>query len=201
MLSAGTCVEWLRDDLASSTAPPTRPTVAGGCADTGDVWFVPALLGLGTPVWDFGARGTFIGSPGAADAPSWSGPSSRAWPTGAPTCSRRPRPTRACPSARSGSTAGCRPTRSSPRPWPTPAAGPVEIAPVLEATTLGAAYLAGMAVGTWSDEDDVAAAWSPRAGGRARPSTTTSGRRPAPRWLEARGRSEATIPELSALDF
>ncbi len=39
---------------------------------------------------------------------------------------------------------------------------PIEIAPVLEATTLGAAYLAGMAIGTWADEDDVAAAWTPR---------------------------------------
>ena len=28
---------------------------------SGDVWFVPALLGLGTPVWDFGARGTLVG--------------------------------------------------------------------------------------------------------------------------------------------
>ena len=35
--------------------------VAAACADTGDVWFVPALLGLGTPHWDFGARGTLVG--------------------------------------------------------------------------------------------------------------------------------------------
>ena len=35
--------------------------VAAACADTGDVWFVPALLGLGTPAWDFGARATFVG--------------------------------------------------------------------------------------------------------------------------------------------
>ncbi len=78
---------------------------------------------------------------------------------------------------------------------------PVEIAPVLEATTLGAAYLAGMAVGTWADEDDVAAAWTPRLvvepGGR-RTSNAPAARA---RWLEARSRSEATIPELSALDF
>ena len=39
---------------------------------------------------------------------------------------------------------------------------PVEIAPFVEATTLGAAFLAGMAVGTWADEQDVAAAWAPR---------------------------------------
>jgi glycerol kinase len=76
---------------------------------------------------------------------------------------------------------------------------PIEIAPVVEATTLGAAYLAGMAVGTWADEDDVAQAWRPRVvvdpvvGEEDR-----AGRRE--RWLRARSRSEATIPELSALD-
>ena len=31
--------------------------MAAQSATSGDVWFVPALLGLGTPVWDFGARG------------------------------------------------------------------------------------------------------------------------------------------------
>jgi glycerol kinase len=77
---------------------------------------------------------------------------------------------------------------------------PIEISPVLEATTLGAAYLAGMAVGIWADEDDVADAWSPRR--VVEPGLTDeeqAARRE--RWLRARGRSEATIPELSALDF
>ena len=31
------------------------------CADTGGVVYVPALLGLGTPAWDYGARGTLLG--------------------------------------------------------------------------------------------------------------------------------------------
>jgi len=77
---------------------------------------------------------------------------------------------------------------------------PIEISPVLEATTLGAAYLAGMAVGIWADEEDVADAWSPRR--VVEPGLTDeeqAARRQ--RWLGARGRSEATIPELSALDF
>ena len=39
---------------------------------------------------------------------------------------------------------------------------PVEVSPVVEATTLGAAFLAGLAVGTGPDWADVAAAWSPR---------------------------------------
>jgi glycerol kinase len=77
---------------------------------------------------------------------------------------------------------------------------PIEIAPVLEATTLGAAYLAGMAVGTWADEDDVAAAWTPKE--VVTPTTDDHTRRDRrARWLQARARSEGTIPELSALDF
>jgi glycerol kinase len=77
---------------------------------------------------------------------------------------------------------------------------PIEISPVTEATTLGAAYLAGMAVGTWTDEDDVAATWAPRM--VVTPQVSEPQRLASrTRWLEARARSEATIPELSALDF
>ena len=61
MLSAGTCVEWLRDDLGHHHSGGRVRDVAAQCATAGDVWFVPALLGLGTPVWDFGARGTLVG--------------------------------------------------------------------------------------------------------------------------------------------
>jgi glycerol kinase len=77
---------------------------------------------------------------------------------------------------------------------------PVEISPVLEATTLGAAYLAGMALGVWADEEAVADAWNPsrviepRAGDARR----AQGRA---RWLDARARSLRAVPELSGLDF
>jgi len=57
-----------------------------------------------------------------------------------------------------------------------------------------------MAVGTWSGEDEVAAAWAPRA--VVEPTGADQDRAARrTRWLEARSRSEATIPELSALDF
>ncbi len=60
VLSAGACVEWLRDDLglvghASECDALARSVNADG------VTFVPALSGLGTPWWDFGARGGFFG--------------------------------------------------------------------------------------------------------------------------------------------
>jgi glycerol kinase len=77
---------------------------------------------------------------------------------------------------------------------------PVEVAPVLEATTLGAAFLAGMATGVWAGEEDVAAAWVPRA--EVLPARADSERRVArQRWLEARSRAEGAVPELSGIDF
>jgi glycerol kinase len=47
MLSAGSCVEWLRDDLGIIATAAESGAVAARCDDTGDVWFVPALLGHG----------------------------------------------------------------------------------------------------------------------------------------------------------
>src|SRR5439155_2193489 len=61
MLTAGQAVEWLRDDLGIIERAADSDELAAQCKDTGDVWFVPALLGMGTPAWDFGARGTVLG--------------------------------------------------------------------------------------------------------------------------------------------
>ncbi len=38
---------------------------------------------------------------------------------------------------------------------------PIEVSPELEATTLGAGFLAGLALGTWSSDDEVMATWQP----------------------------------------
>ncbi len=184
MLSAGTCVEWLRDDLGIIDSAADSAEVAARCVDTGDVWFVPALLGLGTPVWDFGARGTFVGLTRGSGRPELvravlEGVAHRGADlleaaesdSGLPIASLR---------VDGGMSANPVFTQAL-----ADACGrPVELSPVLEATTLGAAYLAGMAVGTWSDEDDVAAAWATPSGGR--PGGGRRGPRPGPAAL-ARG--------------
>ncbi len=61
MLAAGTNVQWLRDDLGLIANAEESDSVAATCADTGGVVYVPALLGLGTPHWDYGARGALFG--------------------------------------------------------------------------------------------------------------------------------------------
>ena len=57
MLAAGTAVDWLVEDLALLTSAGESGTSPPQCEDTGGVVAVPALLGFGTPQWDFGARG------------------------------------------------------------------------------------------------------------------------------------------------
>jgi glycerol kinase len=74
---------------------------------------------------------------------------------------------------------------------------PVEVSPFADATTLGAAFLAGLAVSIWGDIDDAAALWRPRL--VAEPAADRSGDRA--RWADAIDRAAGWIPELSALDF
>jgi hypothetical protein len=54
MLSAGTNIEWLRDDLQLIDTPEQSHEVAQGCASADGVVYVPALLGLGTRVGTVG---------------------------------------------------------------------------------------------------------------------------------------------------
>ncbi len=61
VLSAGACIEWLRDDLGLIAEADETEALASSVRSSGGVSFVPALSGLGTPQWDFGARGGFFG--------------------------------------------------------------------------------------------------------------------------------------------
>ncbi len=76
---------------------------------------------------------------------------------------------------------------------------PVEVSAQLEATTLGAGYLAGMATGAWKGPDDVASTYRPAR--TVEPGALDMRAQRRDRWLEARRRAERTIPELSEIDF
>jgi len=57
----GAAVQWLRDGLGLIAASADVETLAGRVADSGGVVFVPAFVGLGAPYWDPAARGTIVG--------------------------------------------------------------------------------------------------------------------------------------------
>lgn len=57
----GAVVQWLRDGLGVITGSSEIEELAGQVSDSGGVCFVPAFAGLGTPYWDAEARGTIVG--------------------------------------------------------------------------------------------------------------------------------------------
>jgi glycerol kinase len=200
ILSAGSCVDWLRDDLGLVATSSETADLAGSVKDSGDVWFVPALFGIGTPIWDFGARGAFVGitrGTGRAEM-------ARALLEGVAH--------RGCDLMESAESdtgnrieqiridGGMSGNEVFVEVLANFSGRPVEVAPMTECTTLGAAYLAGMALGVWKDEDEVSELWRPRRVVEPRLGSTAADSL-RQRWQTARSRALQTVPELSAVQF
>ena len=200
MLSAGTCVEWLRDDLGLIANAAESETIAASCTDTGGVVFVPALLGLATPVWDYGARGTLLGITRGTSRPEivravLEGIAQRGADLVAAAQNDSAIPIRAL-----RVDGGMSRNAVFVQSLADFTGLPVEVSPVLEATALGAGFLAGLATGTWADLDAVGSTWAPHR--RVEPLTTDSDRHVArTRWIEALRRAGEWFPDLSALKF
>jgi glycerol kinase len=195
MLSAGSAVDWLVEDLAILDNPAASATLAAQCADTDGVVMVPAMLGFGTPSWDFGARGTLLGlSRGSGRAQITRAVLEGVAHQGADLLEAA--------EAESGLhldhlrlDGGMSANEVFVQALADSCQRPIEVSPELEATTLGAGYLAGIAVGTWNGPDDVAAIWSPRTVVEPRGVETRE------RWQRAVSRAREWYPELSALQF
>jgi glycerol kinase len=200
MLSAGTSVEWLRDDLGLIASSEESAAVAAQSAMSGDVWFVPALLGLGTPVWDFGARGTLVGITRGTGRPEivravLEGVAHR----GADLVEAAERDS-GFPIDSLRVDGGMTANPVFLRALADAIGRPVEVSPILEATTLGAGLLAGLAVGLYDSTDELARTFAPRQ--VVEPGSDEATRAALrERWLAARHKAEATIPELSGISF
>ena len=158
--------------------------------------FVPALLGLGTPAWDYGARGALFGlTRGTGRAEIVRAVLEGIAHRGADLVEAAEADTGiAIPTLRVDGGMTDNPTFVQALADATQR--PVEISPVREATTLGAALLAGLAVGHHGSVDDLAANVDAASARRTRtaPSTATSGATPSTR-------ARQWIPELSGIDF
>ncbi len=161
MLSAGTNVQWLRDDLGIIASSGDSEAVAAACEDSGGVVYVPAQMGLGTPYWDYGARGTLVGltrGSGRAEV-------TRAVLEGvahrgvdlleAAEADSGPRIER--PRTDGGMSANA----VFAQAVADLSGRPVEVAPVKDATTVGAAMLVGLESGLFADWDAVGDVWAP----------------------------------------
>ena len=195
MLAAGTNVEWLRDDVRLISSVSESHDVAAECETADGVVYVPALLGLGTPHWDYGARGALLGiTRGSARAHIVRAVLEGVAMRGADLVDAAEADGAvSIPTLRVDGGMSQNPTFV--QALADAAQRPVELSPVRDATTLGAAFLAGLATGVWDSEEDVAAAWKPRA------VVEPVGALDRERWKDAVRRAGGWLPDLSALEF
>lgn len=195
LLAAGTNVHWLRDNLGIIASSDASADVAAQCRDTGGVVFVPAPLGLGTPAWDYGARGALFGLTRGSGRPEIV----RAVLEGV-----AHRGADLVDAAEADSNITISALRVDGGMTGNPVfvqaladacQRPVEISPVREATSLGAALMAGVTLGHHASVGALATTWSPRA--RVEPGTPLD----RDRWREAVRRSRGWIPELSGVEL
>jgi glycerol kinase len=204
MLSAGTNIEWLRDDLGMIESAADSHAVASACATTEGVVFVPALLGLGTPQWDYGARGTLLGlTRGSTRSHIVRAVLEGVAHRGADLLDALHLDHPRIDPSEIRIDGGMSRNPTFVQALADVTGRPISVSPVTEATTLGAAYLAGLAVNTWSSLDDIEHLWSPSTTVDPDGRTGSPERRQERRgeWRSAVTRAAEWIPELSVLDF
>jgi glycerol kinase len=156
---AGAAVQWLRDGLGIIQHSSDVEALAASVPDTGGVVFVPAFAGLGTPYWDAYARGTIVGM------------------TRGTTKAHIARATLASIAYQSADVLeamqkdaaielkelrvdGGAARNDLLMQFQADVLGVPVVRPmVTETTALGAAYLAGLAVGFWESRQEIAAQW------------------------------------------
>jgi glycerol kinase len=156
----GAAIQWLRDSLGLIATSSESETLAASVTDTGGVYFVPAFVGLGAPHWDMYARGTILGITrgttrahlvrAALEAIAYQ--TREVLGAAVADADLRLQELR----VDGGATANNLLMQCQADILGTPVVRPV----VKETTALGAAYLAGLAVGYWTSREEIAQNWA-----------------------------------------
>ncbi|MCH8869385.1 MAG: glycerol kinase GlpK, partial [Chloroflexi bacterium] len=160
IFSTGSTVQWLRDELCMIHSAAEVEALARSVEDNGGVYIVPAFTGLGAPHWDMYARGAVLGITRGTNRGHF---------------------------ARAALESTAYQTRDVIEAMKIDAGldiallrvdgggssndlmmqfqadildMPLERSQVVETTALGAAYLAGLAVGFWKDQEEIEGLWS-----------------------------------------
>jgi glycerol kinase len=156
---AGAVVQWLRDGLKIIDRSSDVERLASEVPDSDGVYFVPAFVGLGTPYWDQHARGAILGLTRNTTAAhlARAAVDSMAYQTRdvLDTMQREAGLKLASLKVDGGATVNASLLQFQADLLGVPVRRPL----ISETTALGAAYLAGLAVGYWKDLDDVRGNW------------------------------------------
>ncbi|MGI6585133.1 MAG: glycerol kinase GlpK [Gracilibacteraceae bacterium] len=157
---AGASVQWLRDELKIIDNAAASEEMAASVADTNGVYVVPAFVGMGAPYWDMYARGSIMGLTRGANR------------------NHIVRATLESIAYQTRDVLEAMQEDSKINLQALKVDGgavannflmqfqadilnvPIYRPEVTETTALGAAYLAGLAVGFWSSKDEIAEKWN-----------------------------------------
>jgi glycerol kinase len=156
---AGAVVQWLRDGLGIIRNSADVEPLAMSVPNNGDVYLVPAFVGLGAPHWDSYARGTIVGlTRGSTSAHiARAALESIAYQTADVLTAMRQDSNLELSELRVDGGAA---RNDLLMQFQADVLGvPVVRPKITETTALGAAYLAGLAVGYWQDEAEIAQQW------------------------------------------
>lgn len=156
----GAVVQWLRDGLGLIQSSQGIEALCATVPDSGGVVFVPAFVGLGAPHWDPYARGVVFGITRGTTAGhlARAAVESMAMQTG--DLLEAMRSDAGVPLTVLNVDGGASVNRELMQFQADILNVTVRRPVVAETTALGAAYLAGLAVGYWNDQDDVVRNWS-----------------------------------------
>jgi len=156
---AGAAIQWLRDEMHLIDSAEDSEYMAGKVKDTNGCYVVPAFTGLGAPHWDQYARGTIVGITRGVN---------KCHIIRATLESLAYQTNDVLQAMRADSGAMLRALKvdggASANNFLMQAQADIIGAPVyrpscVETTAMGAAYLAGLAVGYWKDQDEIKKNW------------------------------------------
>ena len=151
----GAVIQWLRDELQLISSAAECETVAAQVSDTGGVYIVPAFVGLGAPHWDMRARGVITGLTRGANRAHLvrAALESIAFQSADVLCTMEQDSGEKLRQLRvdGGASANNLLLQQQANLMNLP----VVRGKTIETTALGAAFLAGLAVGFWRDQDEL----------------------------------------------
>ena len=188
----GAAVQWLRDGLGVISEAAETEALAGSLDTNDDVYFVPALTGLGSPHWDPYARGTIVGLTRGNGRAHLARAALEAIAYQTVDAVRAQEAASGKRLEELKADGGAVANRWLMQFQADVLGVPVVVPEISETTALGAAYLAGIATGLW-DREQVGAMWreearyEPRMGSDEREALVE-------RWHEALDRARGWAP-------
>ena len=161
----GAAVQWLRDQLMIIENAASTESASKTITDNGGVYFVPAFVGMGAPYWDADARGSLVGLTRGTSREHIIRATLESMAYQCKDLYDVMRESTNKTAASDGADEGLRVdggacANSFLMQFQADILKQKIIRPsVIETTSLGAAYLAGLAVGYWKDKEDIKKNW------------------------------------------